>query len=237
MDINPISMKRIYQTVIEQFVGLIKEGKLSVGDKLPPERTLAEMFNVSRASIREAFSAMEIIGLIEVRPGDGSFITDLNIAPFINTIAPLVVRNESMENELLEFRKMLELEAARLAAGRGKCEEIKPLKDVIALMKAAVDQQDANMGIEADVRFHKCLFMITDNYILKKSADCISYILESSIVFNRVRILKDTANFMVLYQQHKQIYDAIERGDTKAAADIMNRHLDFAREIYSTVNG
>ena len=237
MDINPISMKRIYQTVIEQFVGLIKEGKLSVGDKLPPERTLAEMFNVSRASIREAFSAMEIIGLIEVRPGDGSFITDLNIAPFINTFAPLVVRNESMENELLEFRKMLELEAARLAAGRGKCEEIKPLKDVIALMKAAVDQQDANMGIEADVRFHKCLFMITDNYILKKSADCISYILESSIVFNRVRILKDTANFMVLYQQHKQIYDAIERGDTKAAADIMNRHLDFAREIYSTVNG
>jgi Transcriptional regulators len=224
-------MKRIYQTVIEQFVGLIKDGRLKVGDKLPPERTLAEMFNVSRASIREAFSAMEIIGLIEVRPGDGSFITDLNIAPFINTIAPLIVRNESMENELLEFRKMLELEAVKLAASKGSREEIKPLKEVLGLMKTAIEQQDTNMGAEADIRFHKCLFAISDNYILTKSAECIGYMLESSISFNRARILKDSANFKVLYEQHKQIHDAIEQGDDKAAVEIMNRHLDFVKEI------
>ena len=101
MQINPIGMKRLYQSIVEQFVNLIKEGQLKVGDRLPPERTLAEMFNVSRASIREAFSAMEIIGLIEVRQGEGSYITDLNIGPFINTIAPLFVRNESMETDLL----------------------------------------------------------------------------------------------------------------------------------------
>jgi GntR family transcriptional repressor for pyruvate dehydrogenase complex len=115
MEINPINSKRIYQSVVEQFVGLLRTGKVKPGDKLPPERTLAEQFRVSRASIREAISAMEIIGLIEVRPGDGSFVTDLNIAPFLNTIAPLFVRNETMETELLEFRKLLELEAVELA--------------------------------------------------------------------------------------------------------------------------
>jgi len=116
MEVNPISMKRIYQSIIGQFIDLIKDGKLKVGDKLPPERTLAEMFNVSRASIREAFSAMEIIGLIEVRPGEGSFVTDLNIGPFISTISPLLVSSESMDADLLDFRKLIEMEAVRLAA-------------------------------------------------------------------------------------------------------------------------
>ena len=73
MDIKPINMKRIYRSIIEQFVGFIKDGKLVPGQKLPSERTLAGMFNVSRASMREAFSAMEVIGLIEVRPGEGTF--------------------------------------------------------------------------------------------------------------------------------------------------------------------
>ena len=232
MDINPISMKRIYQSVIEQFIGLIKEGKLKVGDKLPPERTLAEMFNVSRASIREAFSAMEIIGLIEVRPGDGSFVTNLNIAPFINTIAPLFVKNDEMEDELLEFRKMLELEAAKLAAGKGKPEENKLLEGPIHSMETAIEKNDVNMGAEADILFHKILFGLSNNYILIKSAEYISHILESSVRFNRAKILKNSQNSKVLYEQHKQIYEAIRNNDAQSAVDIMNKHLDFVKQIY-----
>jgi len=232
MDINPISMKRIYQTIIEQFVRLIKEGKLKVGEKLPPERTLAEMFKVSRASIREAFSAMEIIGLIEVRPGEGSFVTNLNIAPFINAIAPLFVKNESMEDELLEFRKMLELEAVKLAAERGKPEEIMLLEGPINSMKAAIEKNDANIGAEADIQFHKILFGLSNNYILTKSAECISHILESSVRFNRSKILKNSENSKVLYGQHKQIYEAIKNNDVRSAVEIMNKHLDFVKQIY-----
>jgi len=232
MDVNPISMKRIYQSVIEQFIGLIREGKLKVGEKLPPERTLAEMFNVSRASIREAFSAMEIIGLIEVRPGDGSFVTNLNMAPFINTIAPLFVKNEEMEDELLEFRKMLELEAAKLAAGKGKPEEIILLEGPINSMKAAIEKNDINMGAEADIRFHKILFSLSNNYILTKSAEYIGYILESSVKFNRAKILKDSENSKVLYEQHKEIYEAIRNNDAQSAVEMMNKHLDFVKQIY-----
>ena len=232
MDINPISMKRIYQSVIEQFIGLIREGKLKVGDKLPPERSLAEMFNVSRASIREAFSAMEIIGLIEVRPGDGSFVTNLNIAPFINTIAPLFVKTDEMEDELLEFRKMLELEAAKLAAGKGKPEEITLLEGPIHSMKVAIEKKDVNMGADADIQFHKILFGLSNNYILTKSAEYISHILESSVKFNRAKILKDSENSKVLYEQHKEIYEAIRNNDVQAAVEFMNKHLDFVKQIY-----
>jgi len=231
MEISPINMKRIYQSIIQQFIGLIKEGELKVGDKLPPERTLAEMFNVSRASIREAFSAMDIIGLIEVRPGEGSFVTDLNIVPFINTISPLFIRNEGMEDDLLEFRKMIELEAVKLAAEKAEDNKAILLEEPIGMMKEAIEKNDVNLGAEADIKFHKILFTLTDNFILIKAAECIGFILESSVKFNRAKILKDSSNSKVLYGQHVQIYEAVRQKNPELAQEIMERHLDFVKKI------
>lgn len=231
MEINPISMKRIYQSIIEQFIALIKEGKLKTGEKLPAERALADMFKVSRASIREAFSALEIIGLIEIRPGEGSFVTNLNIAPFINTIAPLFVINRNMEDDLLEFRKMLEQEAVRLVAERAEPEGVALLEEPIGMMKKAIENNNADLGAEADILFHKILFTISGNYIITKASECIGFILETSVKFNRARILKDSNNAIVLYEQHKEIYEAVKVKNAKLASDIMNRHLDFVKKI------
>lgn len=232
MKINPINMKRIYQSVIEQFIGLIKEEKLTVGQKLPPERVLAEMFNVSRASLREAFSAMEIIGLIEVRPGEGSFITDLNIAPFINTIAPLFLKNGSMEDDLLEFRKMLELEAVKLAANKAETENNALMEEPLTMMKKAIEKNDAALGAEADIKFHKALFVLSGNVILMKASEYIGFIFEASVKFNREKILRNSRNSEILYQQHRQIYEAVCSNDAALASDIMGKHLDFVKQIY-----
>lgn len=231
MDITPISMKRIYQSVIEQFVNLIKRGELEVGKKLPSERKLAKMFDVSRASIREAFSAMKIIGLIEVRPGEGAYITDLNIAPFLNTIAPLFVINQSMEDDLLEFRKMLELEAVKLACEKVSLNEVKKLEETITMMKTSIEKNDTKMGIEADIKFHKELFTLSGNLIITKAAECIGYFLETSVKFNRAKILKNSSNSKVLYEQHKQICQAISEKNTALASEIMNKHLNFVKQI------
>lgn len=231
MDINPISTKRIYQNIIEQFVGLIKDGKLKIGQKLPPERQLAEMFNVSRASIREAFSAMELIGLIEVRPGDGSFITDINIIPFINTIAPLFVKNEIMEKELLEFRKMIELEAVKLAAEKADGERLAELEQTLGMMKSAIEKDELMTGAEADIRFHKKIFELSGNFILIKASECVAYILESSVRFNREKILKKRENSKELYKQHKQIYEAIRQWNPQLATERMEEHLDYVLKM------
>ena len=245
MDVNPISVKKVSQLIVEQFVDMIKRGELKVGDRLPSERTLAEMFNVSRASIREAFSALEIIGLIEVRQGEGSYITDLNIGPFINTIAPLFVRNETIETDLLEFRKLIEIEAVKLAAMKQinkssvKTSDthvkanISSLEEHLESMHKALLNNNINLGAEADIQFHKAIFLLTDNIILIKAAECIAYILESSVEFNRAKILKDSSNAKVLYNQHKQIYEAIKCGNAELAAQIMEKHLNFVNEISS----
>lgn len=231
MDVNPVSMKRVYQSIIDQFINLIKEGKLSVGEKLPPERMLADMFKVSRASIREAFRAMEIIGLIEVRPGGGTFVTGLKIANFINSIAPLFVKSESMENELLEFRKLIEVEAVKLAIEKSDEDKLSQLKDIVDRMGNAVDNNNVNLGAELDILFHKTIFVLTENYIMEKASECVSYILESSVKFNREKILKDAQNSRELFNQHTEIYNAIKQKNLQLAVEIMDKHLSFVKRI------
>lgn len=231
LDVTPVSTKRIYQSIIEQFIDMIKTGKLHVGQKLPSERSLAEMFNVSRPSLREAFRAMEIIGLIEVRPGGGSYITDLNVVNFFNTISPLFVKTESMENDLLEFRKLIEIEAVKLAAARAPAERLTSLGDAISDMQKSITDNDVDLGSEADIRFHKCIFKLTNNYILIKASEFVAYILESSVKFNRRIILKDKSNASVLLKQHSDILEAIKAHKPELAADIMAKHLDFIKNI------
>ncbi len=231
MEILPINAKRNYQSIIEQFVHLLGEGQIKVGDQLPPERTLAEMFNVSRASIREAFAAMEIIGLIEVRPGEGAFVTDLNIAPFLNTIAPLFLRNGDMEHDLLDFRRMLELEAVGQAALKATPERLCLLETALGSMKAAIASGDTNAGAEADIAFHKAVFTMTGNFILAKAAECIGSLLEFSVRFNRQQILRQSEGGFELYRQHMGIHEAIAAGQPELARDLMERHLYYVLKI------
>ncbi|MEA4889955.1 MAG: FadR/GntR family transcriptional regulator [Clostridiaceae bacterium] len=230
MDVNPISMKRVYQSVIEQFIGLLGSGQIKSGDRLPPERILAEKFKVSRASIREAFRAMEVIGIIDVRAGGGSYVTDLNIVPFITTIAPLFWRTVSREEDLLDFRRLLETEAARLAAARGNPEHIDRLEDAVQQMRVSLRQANLEMGEEADIRFHKLLFLCSENEILIKAGECVSCLLENSVRLGRARIMKTAAQAEILLEQHEQILDRIRQGDSQQAALAMEDHLAFVRQ-------
>lgn len=231
MEISPINMKRIYQSIIGQLIDLIKHGKLKVGERLPPERSLAEMFKVSRASIREAFSAMEIIGLIEVKPGEGSFVTNLSIGPFISIISPLFVTNENIDTDLLDFRKLIEIEAVKHAAMKSDEAGQALLQRHLSMMEEAFRRNDIVMGAEADINFHKEIFNLTGNCILIKAAECTVYLLESSIKFNRTKILKNEKNSKILFDQHTRIFNAIRLKNIQEAAEIMDRHLSFVREI------
>ena len=138
MNIKPINTKKTYQYVTEQIINLIVSGELSVGGKLPSERVLADEFEVSRSSIREAFRAMEIVGIIEVKPGGGTYVTDFNIAPFMNTIAPLLIRNVDIKEDLMAFRIMLEGETVKLAAKVHDDECLKAIDDANKLMEEAI---------------------------------------------------------------------------------------------------
>src|SRR5919204_6005530 len=123
MGIAPIKSTRIYQEIVRQVKAMIAEGRLKSGDQLPPERDLAEKFVVSRSSVREALRALESLGLIEIRPGEGTFVRGVSVESLIEPLALVMASQREAIGELFEARRLLEPGIAALAASRATPEE------------------------------------------------------------------------------------------------------------------
>ncbi len=107
---------KVYEGVARQIERLISEGSLKPGDKLPSERELAEMFRVSRSSLRDGIRKLELLGLVEARHGEGTIVRDLSADSLVSPIASMLVRKRQLVAELLDVRKMLEPPLAGRAA-------------------------------------------------------------------------------------------------------------------------
>lgn len=232
MNIEPIVPKRVSQSVIEQFVRLIVGDEIRTGERLPSERDLAARFHVSRPSLREALRVLEILGLVEVRPGGGSFVTDLNMTSFLSILAPLFVRRKGYEIEFLELRIMLELKAAEMAAKIDRPDKEDLLLPPVLRMQEAVKTADHNLGVEADIAFHRAVFQLSASYLLQKAAEFVVETLEYSVSHSRKIILERAGSTKELYLQHRAIYKAIAEGNAAEAKARMEKHLRYALGFY-----
>jgi GntR family transcriptional repressor for pyruvate dehydrogenase complex len=232
MNIQPVVPKRVSQAVVEQFVRFIVNDDIKAGDRLPAERDLAARFRVSRPSLREALRVLEAIGLVEIRPGGGTFVSDLNITPFLSVIAPLFVRRKGYEAEFLELRIMLELKAAEMAARSGRTDKDALLLPPVRSMKEAAGSSDPEAGVRADIDFHRAVFDLADSYLLQKTAEFVVITLEYTISHSRKMILERVGSTEELYLQHKAIYEAVRDGNAAEAKARMESHLRYALGFY-----
>src|SRR5437762_9392216 len=131
MSIAPIKSTRIYQEIVRQVKAMIAEGRLKSGDQLPPERDLAEKFLVSRTSVREALRALESVGLIEIRPGEGTFVREISVEALVEPLALVLLSQRAMIEELFEARRMLEPVIAGLAARRATKDEVQEMERIL----------------------------------------------------------------------------------------------------------
>src|SRR3989475_9716028 len=118
IELGPIKSTRIYEEIVRQVKQLIAEGRLKTGDRLPPERELAEKFVVSRTSVREALRALESLGFIEIRAGEGTFVREMSVDELVGPLALVLTSQREAIGELFEARRGLEPAIAALAAGR-----------------------------------------------------------------------------------------------------------------------
>ena len=225
-------MKKVYKEIIAEVINSVRDQDFAPGDKLPPERDFAERLGVSRASVREGLRVMEIVGLIETRRGGGSYVTELNIIPFLSTLAPLFVERKGLAFELLDLRFLLELKASELAAVKMTPIKASYLMEPIERMKRAVDEENADLGAKADMEFHERIFEIADHYVLQQSAEFVTTLLEISIKGRRHLVLERADNPVELYRQHKEIFDAISSGKPEEASGRMKEHLNLVLELY-----
>lgn len=223
MQLRPIKTKRIYEEIVEQIRKLVTEGQLRPGDRLPSERHLAERLQVSRASVREALSALEMMGLLEIRSGEGTYIRQVNIESVIAPLAWVLSVERDTLLELLEVRKILEVQAVGLAAERSDEEDIAELKEIIQKMK--IDLETNQIGEKADHHFHYAIARATHNKVLIRLMNTISDTMQQTLKASRVKLYEMDQMPQRLYEEHVAVFEAIQAGKASVARDLMLAHL------------
>lgn len=225
---RPIKDVKVYEHVIEQIKNMIMTGELKRGDKLPSERDLVEQLQVSRASIREALSALQIIGLIESRHGEGNFIKEKLDQNFLEPLSILFFLEKTSPTEILDFRLILEVNSAALASKNATPEQILELQGVVQDLEKY--RMDENLNIKLDKKFHYTIAKISGNRLLFNILNTISDLIDTSITYTRSNILMDPKNLEILIEQHKGLFSAIAKGDAELASTRMKHHLDYVNK-------
>jgi GntR family transcriptional repressor for pyruvate dehydrogenase complex len=222
---NQIQSERLYELIIEQIEQRLLAGDLKVGDRLPPERDLAEQFGVSRTAVREAVKALRQKGLVEVQPGRGTFITNGTSQVMRHSLGLLMkIGGSDGFANLVEVREILEPEIAALAATRADEEHIITMREAVAAMDEALG--DLNKFIEADLDFHLALAEATQNALIPTLIDSIVDLLR----VQRGRIFRVEGGPRRGQVHHKRILEAIVQHDPAGARDAMRAHLHQVRE-------
>lgn len=226
-----VRTKKVYMEIVEQIQNLIKEGRLKKGDKLPPERVLAEQLGVSRPPLREALAALEILGVIESRGGRGNFIVNtFGSAYYLQQFKEL--EQEESPLELLEARKVMEVEIAGLAAERHSPEDIRGLASIVGRMEKVVDNVSEFM--ELNRLFHLGIAVAANNGVLYQT---MKYIVNE---LNKRLWIKLDEKTLVLpgktekyFRQHGKILEAIKaKNKTKARKATLHHLVSFETDLF-----
>lgn len=237
---KPVGAKKTYIQIIEQFQELIRKGLLKPGERLPSERELAQQFETSRASVREALSAMEIMGIIQTKKGSGSYISLSPENILANHFAELEkLSREITPHEILYAREVIEVGAAELAAvNAGEAALQRMLSSIENMEKRLQDMKKRIKESEEDILqleaedklFHSIIFEACENRILQKAAE---YLQESMnkefwlVLKRKTLTLRHAERYL---QEHKKIFEAICSRDPKKAGSEMRKHLVGVRK-------
>jgi GntR family transcriptional regulator, transcriptional repressor for pyruvate dehydrogenase complex len=220
---RPVKTKKVYEEIIEQVKLLITEGRLQPGDKLLSERELAEKLKVSRASVREAFSALEMMGIIKIKPGEGSFVRQVSFDNLIEPLSFMLQLETDDMFELLEVRKILEVSAAGMAAHRATKDDLDALTKALDEMQQDVLRGD--LGDTADADFHYAVLNSAHNTILNRIMHTVEDLMIINLRNSRQRMFNSPGMPQILLGMHQNIYQAISDGDAKMARHYMQQHL------------
>jgi GntR family transcriptional regulator, transcriptional repressor for pyruvate dehydrogenase complex len=193
-----------------------------VGDRLPPERELASRLGVSRATVSQALVAMEVVGVVSVRHGDGVVLVEpAGSAKVVNALR----RHAQQLPEIIEAREALETKLAALAAGRRTESDLAAMDEALAFMER--DIASGGRGVEGDERFHAAVTAAGHSPLLARLMAEISDLIRET----RISSLSQPDRPVNSLRGHRKIADAIRAGDAEAAALAMQEHVAMVSDV------
>lgn len=219
---QPIRRSRLYEGIVRQIQDLIGARHLTPGDRLPGERELADVLSVSRASVREALRVLHYIGVVDVRPGEGTFVAMTPPTPLDPSMYSLLSERTALL-DLLEARRILEEGIVHLAARRATRDDLEAIEEFLAQRAPALEA--GKRDVESDLQFHALLAEATGNMML---VSAMRHLNEMWLQAREKTGRKDASPHKAL-RFHRQILAAVRRRQPAAARRILRRHLDDMR--------
>jgi GntR family transcriptional repressor for pyruvate dehydrogenase complex len=220
---EPVRNLKLADAIAEHLEQLILEGALRPGEKLAAERELAERLEVSRPSLREALEKLCARGLLETSKA-GTFVTKF-MKPLTEPLAAMMQSNEQALIDYLEYRCLVEGEAARLAATRATDIELEALRDCLQRMRAAHKVDDPTAEAEADAEMHMMIYEASHNLVMLHIMRALSEMLRHGVFYNRHQLYTHPGVRNELLAQHLAIGEAVLARDAEKAARAATDHM------------
>lgn len=223
--LEPITLKResLSSQIIKSLTEYFFSGSMLAGSKLPSERQLAETLGVSRSAVRDAIQSLGLLGIVEIRQGDGTYLRSSGSELLPRVIEWGLFLGERRVMDLIEARQQMEISLAGLAARRRTDEEVARLAELIDLMDGTEDRVEF---IELDVEFHATIGTAARNTVL---SDVLSNI-HSLIRVWMSRSLEAAGETKTSNDEHRLVFEAIAAGDHRAAQSAMRTHMRRAEQ-------
>jgi DNA-binding FadR family transcriptional regulator len=217
--LRAVKQKRIYQDIVAQIQRLLADGRLKPGFQLPSERELSELFQVSRASVREAIRALDSMGLVEIRSGEGTYVAS-TVESLLPPLAFAIRQQRDALREIFEARRIVEPEIAALAAERASPLEVERLEAI--LREQARQIARGEIGVEADSAFHSILAQAARNKVFLR----LNVAMVENLREVRERSLQADGRPARSLAGHREILKAIRAKDPAKARKAMLKHLE-----------
>lgn len=239
MAFDQVRQRRLSDDIVEQLEGMILEGTLKSGERLPAERALAEQFGVSRPSLREAIQKLAAKGLLVSRQGGGNYVVETLGSTFSDPLLHLLENNPEAQRDLLEFRQTLEASCAYYAALRATEVDRERLTAAFDALQDCYARDDEVSRIEegaADARFHLAIAEASHNAVLLHTIRGLFDLLKRNVVTNIGGMYQQrTETRDMLINQHRDLYLAIIEGRAEQAREVSTRHLLYVQEVLEEV--
>ncbi|ODN71702.1 FadR/GntR family transcriptional regulator [Methylobrevis pamukkalensis] len=229
MPFHPVTHDRTAATVARQIEGLILDGVLRSGDRLPAERDLAGRLDVSRPILREALADLEARSLIVARHGEGTFVADVTGQVFNQAIVDLIRETPKALTDYLEFRVEMDALAADMAARRATSADRAIIGGILQAMADAHEAADATREALLDLDFHMAISDCTHNVVMIHTLRACYRLLADEMFYSRALLYESPASRLRLYEQHRRIGEAILAGDAEGAARAASHHMVYVR--------
>src|SRR5262245_11201720 len=225
--VEPIDRSGITELVVQRIKELLGRGDLKAGSRLPPERELADMLHISRPSLRTALKALSVMGVINAKPGAGTYIAKSLPEVFTEPMHFMTLINNTSVEELFEARRIIEAGLAELAAERATDPDIAALTREVVDMKATIN--DPEEFLKHDVRFHQAMARAANNKLMSGIMDTVAQLL----FHIRRQTITHESDLEEAIEWHEKIIAAMQKHDPKRAKEMLSGHLRWAQSAWA----